>query len=501
MKLGEILKLSWTNIWNHKMRSLLAILGVLIGVGAVIAIVTMTTGLENALLTTFTRDLLRADTISVTSQGGFAFFGSTQAFSDRDVEYIKNLKLANGKAAVRETDVLGRVRGDVLYFEGRRFLDSTVRIMTNPNLLPRDLGDPVTSKGQIVIGLAVTKSMCERFKEKDFAALTDKDKEEFEKITKEKLNEVVNEDCAHPKKDPRKAELLVCAYKKAKQANVAEVNDAMKNECKEAPGSFTPIVERVKGQILHLKYLGTDGTIKEDDLKIVGLMKDSQFFNETASYVSVDYHSDTEIIDGVERRVYTGLVISVTQEIVKQARLTEVKDALTAYFKNPQSDARKILGNEKKVEVSTLDEIISQIRTEIGKFTAFMGAIAAVALLVGMIGVMNVMLITVKERTREIGVMKATGATNGGVLRLFLSEAVLICSVGALVGVFLGIGGSQLVIKAMEAVFEIKDIPFVFVWVWYVVAIIVGMLVGVVSGVYPAWNAARINPIEALRYE
>jgi ABC-type antimicrobial peptide transport system permease subunit len=483
------------------MRSLLAILGVLIGVGAVIAIVTMTTGLENALLTTFTRDLLRADTISVTSQGGFAFFGSTQAFSDRDVEYIKNMKLANGEKPVRETDVLGRVRGDVLYFEGRRFLDSTVRIMTNPDLLPRDLGDAVRGKGQIVIGLAVTASMCERLKEKDFGAVTEKEREEFEKLTQEKLGEVINGDCAHPMKDPRKAEILVCAYKKAKQASATEVSDAYKNECKESLSSLTPIVQRILGQTVHLKYLGTDGSIKEDDLKIVGLMKDSQFFNETASYVSVDYHSDTEIIDGLERRVYTGLVISVQQNIVKEGRLTEVKDALTAYFKNPQSDARKILGNEKKVEISTLDEIITQIRNEIGKFTAFMGAIAGVALLVGMIGVMNVMLITVKERTREIGVMKATGATNGGVLRLFLSEAVLICSVGALVGVFLGIGGSQLVIKAMEAVFEIKDIPFVFVWAWYLVAIIVGMLVGVLSGVYPAWSAARVNPIEALRYE
>ncbi len=56
-------------------------------------------------------------------------------------------------------------------------------------------------------------------------------------------------------------------------------------------------------------------------------------------------------------------------------------------------------------------------------------------------------------------------------------------------------------IKAMEYAFEIKEIPFVFVWAWYIVAIIGGMVVGIVSGVYPAWNAARVNPIEALRYE
>jgi ABC-type antimicrobial peptide transport system permease subunit len=481
------------------MRSLLAILGVLIGVGAVIAIVTMTTGLESALLTTFTRDLLRADTISITSQGGFAFFGSTQAFSDRDVDYVKSIKLPTGESPVRATDVIGRVRGDVLYFEGRRFLDSTVRIMTNPDLIPRELGDPVTGKGQIMIAVAVAASMCERLKEKDIGAFSDQDMAEFEKLTKEKFEDVLKQDCEHPVKDPRKTELLFCAYKKAKETRADEVSETLKNQCQDASREFTPIVDRIKGQTLLLKYLGMDGTIKEDNVKIVGMVKDSQFLNATVSYVSADYHSDTELLEGAERRVYTGLIVSVKRDFI--SRLKEVKEALDAYFKKPQADARKILGNEKKVEINTLDEIISQIKTEIGKFTAFMAAIAAVALLVGMIGVMNVMLITVKERTREIGVMKATGATNGNVLRLFLSEAILICSAGALIGIFLGVGGSQLVIKAMEYAFEIKEIPFVFVWAWYIVAIIGGMVVGIVSGVYPAWNAARVNPIEALRYE
>ncbi|MBI1742921.1 ABC transporter permease [Candidatus Acetothermia bacterium] len=502
MRLGEILRLSWTNIWNHKMRSLLAILGVLIGVGAVIAIVTMTEGLQTAIETTFTHDILRADTISITSEGGFAFFGSTQAFSDRDVEYIKNLKLSTGESPVKVTDVIGRVRGDVLSFEGRRFLDSTVRVITSPDVIPLS-GDqksqPVTGKGQVLVGVGTAASMCERFKEKDFGSFSDKDKEDFAKLAKDKFDEIIKQDCEHVLKDPRKAELLVCAYKKAKQTNASEITDALKKECADSLTRFTPMADRVRGQTLHLKYLAADSTIKEDDLKIVGIVKDTQFIRSDVSYVSVDYHSDTELLDGTERRVYTGLIVSVNKEFIN--RLKEVKDALDAYFKSPQADARKILGSEKKVEINTLDEIISQIRGEIGKFTAFMGAIAAVALLVGMIGVMNVMLITVKERTREIGVMKATGATNGGVLRLFLSEAILICSIGALVGVFLGVGGSKLVIKAMEAVFEIKDIPFVFVWVWYIVAVIVGMLVGIVSGVYPAWSAARVNPIEALRYE
>jgi ABC-type antimicrobial peptide transport system permease subunit len=498
MRTREILTLSWTNIWNHKLRSLLAILGVLIGVGAVIAIVTMTEGLQTAIETTFTKDLLRADTISITSQGGFAFFGSTQAFSQRDVESIQEISLASGERPVQVADVIGRVRGDVLLFEGRRFLDSTVRVITSPDVIPRDLGGPVTGPGQILIGVRIAASMCERYKEKDFS-LSESDREAFAALTQEKLDEVIKRDCEHPLKDPRQAELLACAFQKAQQAGAGEITEALKKACQETLAGLPRMADRIIGQTLHLKYLDTSGKIAEDDLRIVGIVKDTQFINSTVSYVSRDYHSDTELLEGVERKVYTGLIVTVKRDFI--SRLGEVKEALEAYFKSPQSDARKILGTEKKVEINTLEEIIAQIRAEIGKFTAFMGAIAAVALLVGMIGVMNVMLITVKERTREIGVMKATGATNGSVLRLFLSEAILICSIGAAVGIGLGIGGSTLVIKAMEAVFEVKDIPFVWIWGWYIVAVVSGMLVGVVSGVYPAWSAARVNPIDALRYE
>jgi len=115
---------------------------------------------------------------------------------------------------------------------------------------------------------------------------------------------------------------------------------------------------------------------------------------------------------------------------------------------------------------------------------------------------MNIMLITVKERTREIGVMKATGATQGGVLRLFLTEAVFICVIGAILGILAGIGLAELFNRFTVALFEMdQPIPLVFVWDWYAIAVITGMIVGILSGLYPAWQAARVNPIEALRYE
>ena len=450
MELREAFKISWSNMRSHKLRSFLALLGVMIGVGAVIAIVTMTSGLERAVLDTFTKELLRADMISVTTEGGFAFFGQVQAFSARDVEHIKQMP------HVKAADTFGRVRGDTLKFNGKRMLDVVVRVMTDPEIIPLDVGRPLQARGEIVIGVEIAKTICERLLTEEQAAQSSGLTPEQEKEKTEQIKKT----CEHPGRDPA-------------------------------------LANKILNQTLELKYLSPDKTVQQDQLRVVGILKDSQFFRQDVAYVTPDYHSDVETIDGQEIPVFTGIIVKV-ENINK---LGEVEKALEAYFKSDEADARKILGQEKKVEINTLEEIVGDIKKEIGRFMIFMGAIAAVALLVGMIGVMNVMLISVKERTREIGVMKATGATNGGILRLFLTEAVLICSSGATMGIVLGMLGALGVIRAMAAVFELKGVPFVLVPEWYMIAVLTGMIVGMVSGVYPAWQAARVNPIEALRYE
>jgi putative ABC transport system permease protein len=104
------------------------------------------------------------------------------------------------------------------------------------------------------------------------------------------------------------------------------------------------------------------------------------------------------------------------------------------------------------------------------------------------------MLVSVTERTREIGIMKAVGAGNRDILVLFLVEAVLIGIVGAVFGTLLGIAGGFLI-------GEYIGIPYVFPTEWAAVAVLVGVLVGVLAGLYPAWDAARTDPIDALRYE
>jgi putative ABC transport system permease protein len=444
MELREAIRLSWTNIKSHKLRNVLAVLSVMIGIAAVIAVVTMSKGFESALLDLLTKDMLRANMIVVTSEGSRGLFGSDRVFTSRDVERIKAFE------GVEAVDVFAPVNGNPLKFMGR-VLPGNVRVTTSKEIIPVDAGRFVEGPGEVVIGVKVARTICERL-------LADELKAQGQEVDKDELEAR----CEHPGRTPE-------------------------------------IAEKVLGQTVLLTYIDRDKKVhRNEPLTVVGIVKESEFINQQNSYVSLDYHGFTETIGDEELPVFTGVVISVAD--IKQ--LDAVAEQLKEYFDSYESDARKLLGDDKEIEVSTLKEIVDEIQKNFAQFTAWIGAVAVVALLVGMIGVMNIMLITVKERTREIGVMKATGATQGGVLRLFLTEAVFICVIGAILGILAGIGLAELFNRFTVALFEMdQPIPLVFVWDWYAIAVITGMIVGILSGLYPAWQAARVNPIEALRYE
>lgn len=138
---------------------------------------------------------------------------------------------------------------------------------------------------------------------------------------------------------------------------------------------------------------------------------------------------------------------------------------------------------------SMLEELQKSTRT----MTLMLGAIAGVSLLVGGIGVMNIMLVAVTERTREIGLRKALGAKRSHILLQFLVESALLCSLGGLIGVLLGIGGSQLVAK-MGPKTAVSPASVV-------IAFSFSVLVGFIFGVYPAMRAGSLEPVEALRSE
>ena len=126
--------------------------------------------------------------------------------------------------------------------------------------------------------------------------------------------------------------------------------------------------------------------------------------------------------------------------------------------------------------------------------TLFLGAVAAISLIVGGIGIMNIMLVSVTERTREIGVRKALGATYRVIVMQFLIEAVVISLVGGAIGILVGIGASKLIgaLTSMKTVISMGPILSSFGF---------SMAIGLIFGLYPARKAAKLNPIDALHYE
>ena len=154
----------------------------------------------------------------------------------------------------------------------------------------------------------------------------------------------------------------------------------------------------------------------------------------------------------------------------------------------------------RKARVHTNLQRVDQAERAILAFKLFLGAITGISLLVGGIGIMNVLLASVTERTREIGVRKAVGARRRDLLAQFLLESVAISGVGSLLGTLLGLGGAFGVTAIIR---RQVDVPVyaALSWSTLVVAAAAAILVGVVFGIYPALRAARLSPIEAIRHE
>ncbi|HUB87870.1 MAG TPA: ABC transporter permease [Verrucomicrobiae bacterium] len=181
--------------------------------------------------------------------------------------------------------------------------------------------------------------------------------------------------------------------------------------------------------------------------------------------------------------------------ILVQARSSEVYADCEDQVRGILRDARKVRpGDPDDFELFSNDSLIQQFESFTFAVRVGVMVVSSIALLAAGVGIMNIMLVSVTERTREIGIRRAIGAKKRNIMAQFILEAVALCEVGGIIGVVLGILGGNVLALVMK-------LPPAIPVDWVVLGLVICSVVGIVFGTYPAWKAANLDPIESLRYE
>ncbi|MFN9414944.1 MAG: ABC transporter permease [Pirellula sp.] len=184
------------------------------------------------------------------------------------------------------------------------------------------------------------------------------------------------------------------------------------------------------------------------------------------------------------------------------ARATELMGSAEQEIDALLMDRHRIgIGEQPDFEVANTTEIAGAFSLVTATLTLMLASIAGISLVVGGVGIMNIMLVSVTERTREIGIRMAVGARPNDILLQFLVESMVLSVVGGAIGVILGIGGSVSLTVAINTVSSGRDWPIVISHWAAIASLLFSAAVGIGFGFYPAWRASRLDPIDALRYE
>ena len=233
--------------------------------------------------------------------------------------------------------------------------------------------------------------------------------------------------------------------------------------------------------------LGKEIQIKGLDYTVIGITeRKGQAFGQ-----SQDYFVMIPISVYIQRfsNRWTSLGINVEAESTElyEKTMDEVIGLMRVIRKVPPEE-------ENDFEISSNEELMETFAGFTGGIKLFAGAVSVIALLVAGIGIMNIMLVSVTERIKEIGIRKAIGATKRDILTQFLMEAIFLSQFGGIVGVILGIAGGNLMALVLK-------VPAVVPMDWAFYGMAVCSFIGIGFGIYPAWRAANLDPIESLRFE
>jgi len=227
--------------------------------------------------------------------------------------------------------------------------------------------------------------------------------------------------------------------------------------------------------------------IGDQPLKVIGLMeKRPQIFGQSQDNFVLIPISTFQSFYGTKNET-----VSITVQSYSDEDYQSNMDAAIGYLRT----IRKVLpGKDNDFEVFSNETIMSQINNITGGVKIGAMVISIIALLAAGVGIMNIMLVSVTERTREIGIRKAIGARKKTILMQFLIEAVVLCLIGGFIGIILGVGIGNIAGSFLDAT---TVIPYE----WILLGLSMCLIVGVIFGTYPAYKAANLDPIEALRYE
>lgn len=398
------IRIAWTNLKHRRIRSWLTIIGIFIGIAAVVSLISVGSGLQKSVNEQFEK--LGTDKILISPKGGFFGIGSQGIkLSERDLEAVKKvggIELAGG----------------VIYKVAR---------------LKREKETEYTW----IMGIPLDES---------HDIITD-----MQSLKISKGRDLKNGD----------------KYKVVVGSRLAEKN-----------GLFSKAVS-----------VGSNIYIEEEKFEVVGILEPIGNPQDDSSVI-IGMDAANEVLN--ERDDYSMLIARVKN-----------KDNVEDVTKDVEKELRKIRDveeGEEDFDVQSSGEIMDTYGNVLSIVTAFLIGIAAISLLVGGIGIMNTMYTATLQRTREIGTMKAIGASRGDILMLFLAEAGLLGLIGGAIGVTIGMGiGKTIEYAATEYGISFFSVSFSMTLI--IGALVFSFFIGAVSGALPAYQASRLKPVEALRYE